>query len=503
MPHTTAYHAALLTPSEMSQADELTIKSGTPGYTLMQRAGEAIFNRIRARFPSAHAISILCGPGNNGGDGFVVARLLKTSGHEVSVGLVGDPGRLKGDAARACQDWTGETENALDMDVSGADLIIDALFGAGLSRGLEGELADLVNRVNSSGKPVLSVDLPSGLDGRTGHAAGAVIKADASITFHRKKPGHLLYPGRGLCGEVETADIGIVDHACERLDIQLFENTPDVWRDAFPEPESDGHKYGRGSVMVLSGPEFATGASRLSAQAALRAGAGLVSICGPKTALRIHAAHVTAVMLKPGEGADDLRQILSDDRISACILGPGLGTDERALSRLETTRSANRPLILDADAITCLAQDPARSFTLLNDLDHTPILTPHVGEFKRLFPDIKGDSKVEQARQAAAKANAIIVYKGADTVIAAPDGRAAINANAPPWLATAGSGDTLAGIIAGLRAQGMPAFEASCAGVWLHGAAGQTLGRGLTADDLDEGLKTVMRDERWKEAHHV
>ena len=490
---------ALFSPEEMAEADRLTIAAGTPGYTLMTRAGEGIANVIQEMFPDAQKIGIYCGPGNNGGDGFVVAQLLKDAGRRVRLALLGEAGTLKGDAALAMADWQGETESLAAMQGDHFDLIVDALFGAGLSRDLSDTAADLVRQINARTCRVLSVDLPSGIDGRTGQVRGVAIRADASVTFHRKKPGHVLHPGRSHCGSIRVVDIGINEDAQTSLNIRLFENQPALWAAEFPKADAGQHKYTRGHAIVLSGPELATGAARLTAQAALRVGAGLVSLAGEASALRIHAAHLTAIMLKSVESPDDLSRLLSGQRIGAIALGPGFGVTEDKGKLLDACIASDKPLVLDADALTLLSNDTSNRLDVLAGRTTPCVLTPHEGEFKRLFPDLSEiDSKVDKARQAAVRAHAICVLKGPDTVIAAPDGRAAINTNAPPWLATAGSGDTLAGIITGLIAQTMPAFEAACAGVWLHGEAANRLGRGMTADDLDDGLFDVMRSEAWR-----
>ena len=494
MTQATALAHILLTPEEMGKADQYAVQHGTPGYTLMLAAGERILEYMLRTHPLAKTIGVLCGPGNNGGDGFVVAKRLRSLGKTVHVGLLGDPSKLKGDAAKAFSDWPGKITPLEAFPFDNCDLLIDALFGAGLSRGLEGTPAELVGRMNAASAPIIAVDLPSGLSGRTGKAEGAVVQATASVTFFRKKPGHLLLPGRELCGDVIVGDIGIPQTALTQLEAQLHENHPDLWRAEFPSPSLTGHKYSKGHALILSGPEFTTGASRLTAKAALRTGAGLISLCGTADALRIHAAHVTAIMLRHAETASDLKDLLDDARLTTLALGPGLGTSTDAEEKLTVALKADRKLILDADALTLLSQRGDASFAALKALNEPAILTPHAGEFKRLFGDLSETSKVEQAREAARQSGAIIVYKGADTVIAAPDGRAVINTNAPPWLATAGSGDTLTGIITGLRSQDMPAFEAACAGVWLHGEAANVLGPGLTADDLDEGLKIVLKE---------
>ncbi|MCX7931602.1 MAG: NAD(P)H-hydrate dehydratase [Rhodovarius sp.] len=454
--------AEVLTAAAMRAAEQAAIAAGTPSFTLMQRAAEALARRARAMLPQGGRILVLAGPGNNGGDGLLAAALLRAAGREVAVRLLGAPERLAGDAARAMAAWAGPT----DAPVEGAALIIDALFGIGLTRGLGGEAAQLVEAAQATGAPVLAADVPSGLLADTGEAPGAVLPATRTVTFHRLKPGHLLMPGRTLCGVLEVADIGLPDPATD-----LWRNQPGPWR--WPVLPADAHKYARGACLVWSGPALATGASRLAAWAAQRAGAGIVTLAGDRGALAEHAAQVTSLLLRPAALPSD---VLADARYRAAVVGPGAGPAARAaaLSALGTGRA----VVLDADALTATPLPE-----LAAAIQGPCVLTPHEGEFRALFGSLPG-SRLERARQAARLAGAVVLLKGPDTVIAAPDGRAAITADAPPWLATAGSGDVLAGIIGGLLAQGMPAWEAACAGAFWHGQAARLAGPGMVAEDL-------------------
>jgi len=471
----------ILTTAEMSKADAFAVAHGVPSLELMENAGRAVADAIAARFKPC-AVTVLCGPGNNGGDGFVVARLLDESGFIVRVAHDAEP---EGDAAVMSDRWKG-TRVALELEaLDGAKLVVDALFGAGLSRPLEGAYAQIVEALNDL--PVVAVDIPSGVSGDTGQPLGGVyVKAALTVTFFRKKPGHLLSPGRALCGEVVVGDIGI---PAEAANTQLHENTPALWR--FPWPRLEGHKYSRGHCVVVSGPAHATGAARLAARAALRVGAGLVSVASPPEAVAVNAAHLTAIMIKPFQGAAGLGALLSDRRLNAAALGPGLGVSKETRELVTAVLKSGAAAVLDADAITAFQDEPQALFGLLDD---KCVLTPHAGEFERLFPGLldQSASKLEAARIAAARSLCVVVLKGADTVIAAPSGRAAINANAPPSLATAGAGDVLAGLIAGLLAQGMPAFDAACAGTWLHGESARLFGPGLIAEDLPEMLPAVL-----------
>jgi hydroxyethylthiazole kinase-like uncharacterized protein yjeF len=473
----------LLTTTEMAAADAMAVSSGIPSLTLMENAGRAVTDAIVERYKPC-PVTVLCGPGNNGGDGFVVARLLYEEGFSVRVA---HDGNAKGDADLMAAKWSGETEALTPDALRGAKLVVDGLFGAGLSRPLEGAAAHVVEALN--GLPVVAIDIPSGVSGDTGQPLGAVyVTAALTVTFFRKKPGHLLMPGRALCGELVLADIGI---PAEAANTQLHENTPALW--CYPHPRAEGHKYDRGHCVVVCGPSHATGAARLAARGALRVGAGLVSVASPPDAVAINAAHLTAIMLKPFEGADGLAHLLDDKRLNAVVIGPGLGVGGETRELVMAVLQSGAAVVLDADALTSFRDDPDALFARLHD---RCVLTPHDGEFERLFPGLLDEaaSKVDAVRTAAARAGCTVLLKGGDTVIANSSGKAAINANAPPTLATAGAGDVLAGFIAGLLAQKMTAFDAAACGVWLHGAAAGAFGPGLIAEDLPEMLPEVLSE---------
>jgi hydroxyethylthiazole kinase-like uncharacterized protein yjeF len=487
----------LLTTADMAEADRLTIEAGTPGPTLMERAGRAVADAVARAHPVGARVLVACGPGNNGGDGFVAARVLAERGFRVEVALLGAREALRGDAAGAAARWSGPVMALQAAEPWRADVVVDALFGAGLQRDLAGEAAAFVTRLNESARPVVAVDVPSGLDGNTGLVRGSAVAATETVTFFRRKPGHLLLPGRLLSGRVRVADIGIQPAVLGRLAIRSWENTPALWGDALRQPDPAGHKYGRGHAVVVSGGPAATGAARLAARAALRAGAGLVSVATPPSALAINAAALTAVMVKEAEGAPGLAALLADRRLNAVVVGPGCGVGEGTRRTVAAILAAGPAVVLDADALTSFAGSAADLAGLIARSGGPVVATPHDGEFARLMDGhddiLTLPSKLERARAAAARLGAVVVLKGPDTVIAAPDGRAAVNANGSPWLATAGSGDVLAGMAGGLLAQRLPAFEAACAAVWLHGAAGSHVGPGLIADDLPEALPAVLR----------
>ncbi|MBL8832012.1 MAG: NAD(P)H-hydrate dehydratase [Rhodospirillales bacterium] len=473
---------ALLTCAGMAAADRHAIAGGVPGLRLMEAAGAAVAREIAARFGRG-TVAILCGSGNNGGDGFVVARHLRDAGWTVRVGLLGTRETLAGDAAAMAAKWAGAIAPADPSLLDGADLVVDALFGAGLARPLDGTALRLVRAM--AGKRVVAIDVPSGVSGDSGEVLGAAPQACLTVTFFRRKPGHLLLPGRALCGETVVADIGIP--AAAAADATCFANTPGLWLSRFPVPTMAGHKYARGHVLVVGGAVL-TGAARLAARAAARAGAGLVTIAADPSAVPVYAADLACTMVRPMATPADFAALIDDPRRNVVLLGPGNGADAACAARVRAARAARRACVLDADALAAFAGDPADLFARL---DGTCVLTPHDGEFARLFPDIAGD-RLSRARAAARRAGAVVLLKGADTVVAAPDGRAAINFNAPPWLATAGAGDVLAGLIAGLCAQSMPAFEAACAAAWMHGEAAMRFGPGLIADDLPEQLPHVV-----------
>jgi hydroxyethylthiazole kinase-like uncharacterized protein yjeF len=489
----------LLTNAEMGEADRLTIASGTAGIDLMEAAGRAVAGAVAARHPPGSRVVVVAGPGNNGGDGFVAARVLAERGHRVRMLLLGERGRLKGDAALAASRWLGTIEAASPQALAGADVLVDALFGAGLDRPVEGAARALIEAMNQSGAPIIAVDLASGINGTSGAVMGVAVRATRSVTFFRRKPGHVLLPGRVHCGPVEVADIGIKPDVLARVRPRVVLNDPALWRAQFPLPRADGHKYSRGHAVVVSGGSVTTGAPRLAARAALRAGAGLVTIASPREALAIHAAANTAVMVRPVDGAGELAAFLSDRRFNAVVLGPGGGVGAALREQVLAALDGPRAVVLDADALTSFAGEGAPELfaAIVRRKEHATVLTPHDGEFARLFgsrlQNLETGSKLEKAMAAAAASGATVLLKGADTAVAEPDGRAAINANAPPWLATAGSGDVLAGLAAGLLAQGMPAFEATAAAVWLHGAAANVAGMGMISEDLSDALPGVYR----------
>jgi hydroxyethylthiazole kinase-like uncharacterized protein yjeF len=462
----------VLTPHEMAQADRLAAETGPDGsYGLMRNAGAAILREVLARYPGAEGFDVLCGPGTNGGDGYEVAGLLHETGNLVSLWVQGPP-LPGGDAARAAASCPVAPRPLDGFSPRPGRVVIDALYGAGLTRALEGAAAAVAQACNDAGACVVAVDLPS---------------------------GHVLEPGRGLCGEIVLADIGIPDAVLGAIAAKTFRNLSGLWAAALPRPRRAQHKYSRGHVAVFSGGVSSSGAARLSAMAAARAGAGAVTLLSPGAALAVNAAHLTAIMLRKVDTPADLDAAFATHRPDAAVLGPGFGLHRKLAETVlhVLNRAGEGALILDADALTAFRDGPEALFAAIRASARAAVLTPHEGEFARLFPDLAADenlSKLDRARRAATRAGAVVVLKGPDTVIAAADGRAAINENGSPFLATAGSGDVLAGIIAGLCAQKMPVWEAACAAVWLHAEAASRFGPGLIAEDLPGLLPPLLRE---------
>jgi len=555
----------LLTAAQMRAIEQAAIESGeVTGLELMERAGagvvEAIFEWRPELAEGDRRAVVLCGPGNNGGDGFVVARLLKQRGWTVEVYLYGDEAKLPPDAAENCRRWreAGEVQhlamNETRFDTASGkfirlseyDLTIDAIFGIGLTRpfedlpGLRHELLThhLSPLDSVSGSPIVALDIPSGHCSDSGKPLSSVIDNAASVfahltlTFHRPKLGHYLHEGGWRKGELRIVDIGLdalptlttgedydADFSWEALLTEHglaadWEKRGNLDQhlvflanfDAYDEKIGGHHKFNHGHALIVSGGMAKTGAARLAARGALRVGAGLVTVASPPNALMENAAHLTAIMLQKMKGAEGLAEILSDDRINAVVVGPGCGFGEATRALVEVALSGKRTVVLDADALTSYADDPESLFTTIKASPCSVILTPHGGEFARLFPDIaaklaetptKGPaySKVDATREAATRSGATVLYKGADTVIAAPNGQcsiaAAVYERAAPWLATAGSGDVLAGMIAGLAARGISDPAATAA--WLHQECGRHIGPGLIAEDIPEAIPSVLK----------
>ncbi|NKB22005.1 MAG: NAD(P)H-hydrate dehydratase [Alphaproteobacteria bacterium] len=478
----------LLTVSEMYGADAAAISNGTSSDVLMENAGRAVVKAIINRW-SARPVLILCGPGNNGGDGFVVARILADAGWPVKLALLGDVKSLTDDAAKMVAQWSGEIEGLDRSVLDGAELVIDALFGAGLSRAVDGVVATVIEEINRKAILCVAVDVPSGVNGDTGQVLGAAAHCTLTVTFFRQKPAHLLYPGREICGEIVVADIGIADEIMPDIAPMTAHNAPSLWLSELPKPSHLDHKYTRGYALIAGGAEM-TGAARLSARAAARIGAGMVGIAAPEEVAAIYANDDPSFLIHQFTDISEFTILLNDERLSAAVIGPGTGVNQMTSEMALAALVSRKAVVLDADALTVFGDRREKLYEAIRGSKHV-VMTPHEGEFLRLF-DFTGD-KLNRCRAAARKSGAVILLKGPDTVIAAPDGRAVINGNAPPTLATAGAGDVLAGLIAGLMAQGMEAFYATSAACWIHGEAASNFGPGLIASDLPKCIPAILK----------
>ena len=496
----THFPVELLTPEEMGNADHLAATlNREDSFKLMERAGQAIADIVLNDYRQCRTIAVLCGPGNNGGDGYMAAHILKSHGFEPTIFALGTP-RAGSDAEKAAALW-GAKHLAFDNFSSPQDfdVVIDALYGAGLDRPLEQSLQEKLKRLNESGIPVIAVDLPSGVFGQNGAIKGEAVKASKTVTFFRLKPGHVCYPGRLQCGEIRLADIGIPEKVLETIKPTRFINFPSLWLKNWPELDYDTHKYRRGHAVVFSGHQSSTGAARLAAHAAARSGAGLVTIVSPEDALLVHEMHLTSIMLKEMGSDTEILDFLENRKVRSVILGPAFGSLERALSIIKVVllKSKIFTLVLDADALTAMAGKGEEIFALIKQSPVNVILTPHEGEFQRVFPSVAHTedlSRIEKAAKAATVSGSVVVYKGADTIIASPDGRLAVNVNGTPFLAIAGAGDVLSGIIGGLSAQKMLPFEAACAGAFLHARCAEHFGHGMIAEDIVSAIPLVLSE---------
>jgi hydroxyethylthiazole kinase-like uncharacterized protein yjeF len=478
----------ILTCDEIRHCEARAVAAGTSLSDLMQRAGRACAEALDRRYPKGRVV-VLAGPGNNGGDALVAATCLVELGRDVALRELAPGGARTAEGEAASKAWTGPRSPLSDLQLRPGDIVLDGLFGAGLSRPLSGEAARAVERVNAFTAPVVAIDLPSGLNGDMGEIPGPAIRAKLTVTFGAKKPAHVLQPAAGLCGEIDIAEIGFGPFVAEVGAGRLMENAPALWAERLIWPTPSSHKHSRGRLAVVSGGLAHTGAARLAAQAGLRIGAGAVTLLTPPSALMVAAASVKAVMTSSFADADELASLTG--KSSAVVIGPAAGISDATLKSVDALVAAGRRLVLDADALTVLSQNAT---SLGRIAGREIVLTPHAGEFERIAPGLlaAAPNRIEAARQAAAKLGVVVLLKGFDTVIAAPDGRAVVNAHVSPFLATAGSGDVLAGVIGGLLAQGLSPFDAACAGAWMHGDAGLRAGPGMTAEDLDGALKDVL-----------
>lgn len=482
----------LLTTTQMYQADRLAIEGGVPGAILMEAAGRAVADRIIDYWETGSCL-IICGPGNNGGDGYVVARHLQEAGWSVILLSTCNPEKLTGDAAVMRSRWDGPLQSIAKTDSLKIDLVVDAAFGAGFSGDLAPDLAALFATIQAAKIPVVAVDVPSGINGDTGSVDKGSMTAAMTVTFYRAKPGHYLYPARMLCGRIEVIDIGIEDLYLETISPDTFTNEPVIWASDLQLLQPFDHKYSRGHLAVVGGGISSTGAARIASRCSMRAGAGATTLVSPPSALTTYAAALESVMVLACSDADVFSEWITEKRIGTILIGPGSGISDRTIAFVKSALKSKANVILDADALTVFKDNPKLLFKLIRDKECGKcVMTPHEAEFARIF-SFEG-SKLERARRAAHQSGAIILLKGADTVIAAPDGQAIINYNAPVYLATAGSGDALAGIIAGLVSAKMPVLNAAAAAAWIHGDAGTRIGPGLIAEDIEDVIPAVLSD---------
>ncbi|WP_291842616.1 NAD(P)H-hydrate dehydratase [Maricaulis sp.] len=479
----------ILATADCARCDRFAVENGVSSQRLMNKAGEAVAAAIRARWAPRPTL-VLAGPGNNGGDGLIAAASLRKSGWPVRVVLVGEPRRLTGDAAWALGVWGGEAERAAETENFCGELFVDALFGAGLSRPISGEAGRLIEQVNARSAPVVAIDLPSGVPGDAGPINGPALKAALTVTFHARKLAHIIEPFAQMCGEIVCADIGIPTGWQDAITPIALENAPPDWPGA-RLPDGMVHKHQRGRVAVFSGGASATGAARLAARASLRAGAGLVTVCSPPSASLVNGSHLTSEMLARWEGGDHTARLLTELRVQAAVLGPAMGVGPATREAVLSALTVGIPLVLDADALTSFAACPDALFDALHP---ACVLTPHQGEFDRVFgAGRSGANKLDRTIDAAEKAGCTVLLKGPATVVATPRLTPRINGHASPWLATAGSGDVLTGIIASGLASGQVPHDAAAGAAWLHGDAGRLLGAGLIAEDLTEALPAVLQ----------
>ncbi len=484
----------LLTADEMRRAEQITMGSGTPSLTLMENAGRGVTEEVVRRFARGSKVHVLCGPGNNGGDGFVCARNLRERGYQVRVALLCKPEELLPDPKEMARRWDESIEPLTARSLEGAEVVVDALWGSGLKGLVNGVVGELIDQATERELPVVAIDVPTGIDLTYGNVQGVAFKAVSTVTFFRRKTGHVLLPGKRYCGDVRAVDIGIPATVLAEIVPQTFLNEPDFWLRYFPRMKADGHKYDRGHAVVVSGPMESTGAARLAARASLRVGAGVVSVATSKAAFYINAAQLTSIMVAAYEGPAGLAEMLTDPRRNAVLIGPGAGATAETRENVAAVLASEATVVVDAEGLTAFEGNPQELFALIQQRTAPTILTPHKGEFDRIFPELgNAESKLEQAKRAAEISGAVVVFKGPDTVVSAPDGLSAITENSPAWLATAGTGDVLAGLIVGLCAQGMSPLDAAVAGVYIHAELARTFGPGLIAEDMSEMLPALLQ----------
>jgi len=481
---------AILSCKNHRDLDKKTIKKFISGYTLMENAGKVIFKIIKKKFKKQKKIKILCGPGNNGGDGFVVAKLLKEDGYlNINLFCLVTKKKLKGDAKLAAKKFGDNFKSFSNFKISSNDVVIDGIFGSGLKKNISGNLKKIIEKINLKKPYCISIDVPSGINGDTGQVQGVAVKSNDTITFTRKKIGHLLSPGKEYCGNIIVTDIGV---NLEKLLFKphIFENHPDNWKNKFPWPNQKSHKYTRGFTLIICGEKM-TGASRLAARGVARIGCGLLCLGVPKKSFDIYSIENPIALIETVDDENDLNNLLKDKRINTILIGPGLGINKKKLKLiLKIIKEKKRIVVLDADALK-------NNFKKILSENKTKIvITPHDGEFTQVLKSLnikKKKNKLIAATEFVKKTKINLILKGNTTIICSQDGRISINTNTSPFLATGGSGDVLAGMITGLISQKMDIFNACCAAVWIHGEIARMKGPGLIAEDIPEMIPKVLK----------
>ena len=474
--------------TEMKRFEQSQFKKKS-SYSYMQKAGYFAFKFIRKKFKKPRSVSVLCGPGNNGGDGFVIAKHLINHGYIVNVYTYFRREKYKGDALKALKEFKGKIKKISSFKLQKGTLIVDALFGIGLQRNIKGDLSKIFRKINSTKNLVVSVDIPSGICSNTGKIFGRAIKADFTIAFHRKKIGHIVGYGKNYCGEIKVVDIGFSQKKTKSI---YRENSPDLWKKFFPWKKKFSHKYSRGRVIVYGGQSEFTGATILSAQAALRTGSGSVKILCSKNTLQIYSVKFPSVLKKEINSINELEKFLNKEKITSMLIGPGSGSNNKIKEITKLILQKVKYVVVDADALTCFKNDLQSLYKLL---DKNKIITPHIGEFHKIFPKInKNLNNIDKALNALKLIKSNILLKGANTVIISHDKKIVINTHSSSELAVIGSGDVLSGLIVSLIGdKKMNPFLAGCAATWLHGDIAKKYGKGLISEDIVNGIPFALK----------
>ncbi|PHR58034.1 MAG: bifunctional ADP-dependent NAD(P)H-hydrate dehydratase/NAD(P)H-hydrate epimerase [Robiginitomaculum sp.] len=473
--------------------DQVAEDAGVCGFQLMENAGNGMGRIIMARFAPKNAC-IVCGPGANGGDGYVVAKYLFEQGCAVSL-LSLSPPNPNTVAAQMEARLPAGVQREVKTIPTDCEIIIDCMFGAGLDRPIIARPAVLIEQVNAHPAPVIAADLPSGINGDRAQPGTPSIIAAMTITFEVLKLAHVLEPARSQCGEIVVIDIGFPAGTIDQVEPIAVQNHPSLWPQIPVIPDMLSHKHNRGRLLVDCGGPLQSGAARLAARAGLRIGAGWVTLCGTEDAMQVCANHETSIVLSVRQQGEPIAEVMRSQTPDCVLLGPAGGVGEAMKRQVLDLLQTGTATVLDADALTSFAEHPQ---DLLEACHAKTVLLPHEGEFRRLFADLttKTGNKISRVKAAAQRAGCTVLLKGADSVMADADGRVVVNTHTSSWLATLGTGDVLAGMVAGLMAQGQGGFDALCAAVWLHGELGRQLGAGLIAEDLPGAIPAMLQQFR-------